>query len=126
MKVKTIQTNLAPKALGPYSQGIKADAFYYFSGQLGIDPKSNSLKEGFTEQVDQIMSNIDNLLQSQGLERKNVIKTTVFLTDLSNFGEINKAYNSFFAPPYPARSCVEIAALPLGAFVEIEVVAVAL
>ena len=123
MSIHVIATDLAPKALGTYSQGIKVKGLFYFSGQLGIDPQTQLLRESFMEQLEQIMHNIDGLLKSQNLQRKNIIKTTVFLTDLKNFSEVNSAYSKFFHDIYPARSCVEVSALPLGAFVEIEVIA---
>ncbi len=123
MSIQVITTELAPKAQGTYSQGVKADGFFYFSGQIGINPKTQLLKTSFTEQLEQIMDNIDGLLKSQNLQRKNIIKTTVFLTNLNNFKEINEAYSKFFNEVYPARSCVEVSALPLGALVEIEVIA---
>jgi 2-iminobutanoate/2-iminopropanoate deaminase len=118
-----ISTDKAPAAVGTYSQGVFHNGVYWFSGQIGLDPKSGEMQSGFDAQLSQIMQNIDGLLESQGLLRNNIIKTTIFMTDLAQFGKINDAYTSFFAAPYPARSTVQVSALPKGALVEIEVVA---
>lgn len=120
---KVVETNLAPAAVGTYSQGVVHAGVYYFSGQIGLDPVSGNLAEGFSLQLKQIMSNIDGLLKSQDLTREHIIKTTIFLTDLKNFGEVNTTYQDFFKAPYPARSTVEVSGLPKGALVEIEVIA---
>jgi 2-iminobutanoate/2-iminopropanoate deaminase len=121
--MKIIETELAPKAVGTYSQGVALDNTFYFSGQIGLDPQTMTLKEGFREQLDQILKNIDGLLESQSLTRKNIIKTSIFLVDLARFGEVNAAYEAYFSTPYPARSCVQVSALPKGAEIEIEVIA---
>lgn len=118
-----IDTDKAPAAVGTYSQGVVHNGVYYFSGQIGIEPKSGELQAGFSSQLRQIMKNIDGLLTSQGLQRENIIKTSIFLTDLNNFAEVNAAYVEFFNAPYPARSTVEVSKLPKGALVEIEVIA---
>lgn len=122
-KHKIIKTELAPKAVGTYSQGTIHNGVYYFSGQIGINPQTNEMSSDFDEQLSQIMKNIDGLLKSQNLTRENIIKTSIFLTDLNNFGKVNEAYIEFFKEPYPARSCIQAAALPKGALVEIEVLA---
>lgn len=118
-----VNTDLAPAAVGTYSQGVAVNGTYYFSGQIGIDPKTNNLVEGFAPQLNQVMKNIDGLLTSQGLTRENIVKTSIFLTDLGNFAAVNDAYVEFFKAPYPARSTVEVPKLPKGAVVEIEVIA---
>ena len=118
-----IKTDLAPEAVGTYSQGVKFNGVYYFSGQIGINPETNVMSESFDEQLAQIMKNIDGLLTSQNLKRENILKTTIFLQDLSDFDKVNRAYIEYFTEPYPARSCVQAAALPKGALVEIEVIA---
>ncbi|WP_286842669.1 RidA family protein [Idiomarina sp. UBA4206] len=118
-----ISTDLAPAAVGTYSQGVIVGDTYYFSGQIGIDPATGILADSFGAQLRQTLNNIDGLLKSQHLDRSNIIKTTIFLTDLNNFAAVNEAYKAFFKEPYPARSCVEASALPKGAVVEIEVLA---
>ncbi len=123
MNKKIIQTDLAPEAVGTYSQGVEYNGVLYFSGQIGLDPKTMELKESFEEQTEQILKNIDGLLESQGLTRENIIKTSIFLTDLAKFGSVNQAYIDYFKEPYPARSCVQVPALPKGALIEIEVIA---
>ncbi len=124
MKKAIVQTDLAPKAIGPYSQGVRVGDFFFFSGQIGLDPTSGELKKSFDEQLEQVLRNIDGLLKSEKLSHDSVIKSTIFMTDLAQFAKVNAAYESFFRPPYPARSTVQVAALPKGAVVEIEVIAV--
>lgn len=118
-----IKTDQAPAAVGTYSQGVIVNDTYYFSGQIGLDLKTMEMPSDFDDQLSLIMKNIDALLASQDLNRKNIFKTTIFLTSLSDFAKINAAYEAFFEQPYPARSCVEVSALPKGALVEIEVLA---
>ena len=120
---KIIDTDLAPKAVGTYSQGVKFGGVYYFSGQIGLDPKSGELQKTFDQQLAQVLSNVDGLLKSQNLTRDNILKTTIFMTDLNDFAKVNAAYTEFFKAPYPARSTVQVSALPKGAVVEIEVIA---
>lgn len=120
---KIITTDLAPSAVGTYSQGVEHNGVYYFSGQIGLDPQTMELKKTFTEQLDQILKNIDGVLKSQDLTRENIIKTTIFLTDLNDFTSVNTAYENYFTTPYPARSCMEVSGLPKGSIVEIEVIA---
>lgn len=123
MNKTIIKTDLAPEAVGTYSQGVEYNGTYYFSGQIGLDPKTMEMPSGFRPQLDQIMRNIDGLLKSQDLTRANIIKTSIFVTDLANFGEVNEVYTEYFSVPYPARSCLQVPALPKGALVEIEVIA---
>jgi len=118
-----IQTNNAPQAIGAYTQGVVFNQTYYFSGMLGINPDTKELENGFEPQLEQIMNNIDALLQSQNLSRNHIIKTTIFIKDLSNFAKVNSAYEKYFDQPYPARSCVEVKGLPKNADIEIEVIA---
>lgn len=119
-----VNTHKAPAAVGTYSQGVGINGTFYFSGQIGINPQSGLLLEGFNAQLNQIMENIDGLLESQEMTRDNIVKTSIFLTDLKNFALVNEAYISFFKSPYPARSTVEVSKLPKDALVEIEVIAV--
>ena len=123
MKKNFIKTDLAPAAVGTYSQGVEVEGTFYFSGQIGLNPEDMTMKDDFQSQMTQIMSNIDGLLKSQDLKRDNIIKTSIFVTDLANFGIVNDAYVEYFSEPYPARSCVQVPALPKGALVEIEVIA---
>jgi len=118
-----VQTNLAPTAVGTYSQGVEYNGAYYFSGQIGLDPKTGELAQTFSAQLKQVMQNIDGLLKACNISREHIIKTSIFLTDLANFGEVNAAYVEFFKAPFPARSTVQVSALPKGAQVEIEVIA---
>lgn len=121
---KIIATDKAPGAVGAYSQGIKHQGVIYFSGQIGLDPGTGSLKSGFESQLDQILKNIDGLLEDQQIDRSHIIKTTIFMTDLAEFSKVNAAYERYFKQPFPARSCVQVPALPKGALIEIEVIAV--
>lgn len=123
MSIKYIETDKAPAAVGTYSQGVEHNGTFYFSGQIGLDPKTMEMPATCEEQLDQILKNIDGLLESQNLKRTNILKTSIFITDLGNFGIVNKAYEEYFQAPYPARSCVEVPALPKGALIEIEVIA---
>lgn len=123
-KINIISTDKAPKAVGTYSQGTEFAGTYFFSGQIGLDPETMKLKEDFNGQLEQILKNVDALLTSVSLDRKNIIKTTIFLTDMNHFPLVNSAYEKYFQLPYPARSCVEVKGLPKGALIEIEVIAV--
>ena len=120
---KAIVTDKAPGAIGPYSQGIKIGNLYYFSGQLPIDPKTNIMPEGIKERTKQSLENIKGLLESVGLDLTHVVKTTVFLDNMEDFASMNEVYATYFKEPYPARSAVEVAKVPKGALVEIEVIA---
>ncbi len=120
---KAVVTDKAPGAIGPYSQGIKIGDFYYFSGQLPIDPKTNMMPEGIKEQTKQSLENVKGLLESVGLDLSHVVKTTVFLDNMDDFADMNEVYATYFKEPYPARSAVEVARVPKGALVEIEVIA---
>ncbi|OIQ19696.1 MAG: reactive intermediate/imine deaminase [Bacteriovorax sp. MedPE-SWde] len=123
MEKKIISTDKAPAAVGTYSQGVEWNGMILFSGQIGIDPATSVLVDGFEAQLDQVMKNIDGLLESQGITREHILKTSIFLTNLGEFSKVNIAYENFFEAPYPARSCVEVPNLPKGALVEIEVIA---
>jgi 2-iminobutanoate/2-iminopropanoate deaminase len=123
MQFRIINTDQAPEAVGTYSQGIEVDGTYYFSGQIGIDPVTNQMQPTIETQLNQILKNVNALLESEGLTPSNIVKSTIFLTDLNNFAAVNNAYTDFFQKPYPARSCVEVSKLPKDALVEIEVIA---
>ena len=126
MGKEIIATDKAPAAIGPYSQGVGAGGFIFFSGQIPLDPATGEIK-GVTaaEQAEQVMANIAAVLAAAGLGFEDVVKTTIFLTDLANFGTVNEIYGRRFAGDPPARSTVQVAALPRGAQVEIEVIAAA-
>jgi 2-iminobutanoate/2-iminopropanoate deaminase len=120
---KIIATDKAPAAVGTYSQGVFHNGVYYFSGQIGLDAKTGEMAQGFDAQLENVLKNIEGLLASQGITKENIIKTTIFMTDLAQFGKVNEAYTKFFTSPYPARSTVQVSALPKGAVIEIEVIA---
>jgi len=123
---KIISTFDAPAAIGPYSQGVRVGSTIYFSGQIPLDPKSGQIVSGGTDaQTKRVMANIGALLRAEGLTFENVAKTTIFLADLGDFQTVNEIYGSFFKQAPPARSTVQVAALPKGARVEIEVIAIA-
>lgn len=125
MEKRIVRCAEAPAAIGPYSQAVAAGGFLYLSGMLAIDPISGALVgEDAPAQAGQILKNIAALLKSEGLSAENVVKTTVFLTDLSAFGAVNAVYGETFAANPPARSCVEVGRLPKNALVEIECIAV--
>lgn len=113
----------APAAIGAYAQGIFAGDYLFTSGQLGIDPQTGALAEGVEGQAEQSMKNIGAILVSAGMSYANIVKTTVFIKNMSDFAAVNAVYGRFFSGAYPARSCVEVAALPKGGLVEIECVA---
>ena len=119
-----ISTDKAPAAIGPYSQGVKAGEFLFLSGQIALDPKTMTDVEGdAAAQAEQVMKNMKGALESQGLDYSDVVKTTVFIKDMNEFGRINEVYGRFFAKDAPARSCVEVARLPKDVLVEIEAIA---
>ncbi len=124
MMKQTIHTESAPKAIGPYVQAIKAGEMIFTSGQLGIDVGTGKLAEGIENQAHCAMRNLGAILAVAGAGYQNVLKTTIFVKDLGDFATVNKIYESYFAGQFPARSCVQVAALPLGGLVEIECVAV--
>lgn len=122
--MKAIHTDKAPAAIGPYSQAIEANGFVYASGQLPIDPATGNFPEGgVAAQTCQSILNAENILQAAGTDLKHVVKTTVYLADMADFGAMNEVYAQFFSEPYPARSAVAVKDLPKGALVEIEVLA---
>ena len=118
-----ISTNAAPAAIGPYSQAIAAGGMLYVSGMLGIDPATGVLEDSVTDQAERAFKNLAAVLRESGTDSSSVVKTTVFLTDLSFFAAVNEIYSEYFTAPYPARSCVEVKALPKGAKFEIEAIA---
>lgn len=126
MLKKQIQTNAAPAAIGPYSQAIEAGGFIFYSGQIPLDPGSGAIVEGgIAEQTRQVMANMAAVLEASGREFKHIVKTTIYLTDLSDFATVNEIYGEFFPHEPPARACVQVAALPKGSGVEIDWIAAA-
>jgi len=123
MKSK-IESKSAPAAIGPYSQGTVAGSTAYISGMLGIDPATGELKEGVEAQAEQALLNLEAVLKAAELTTASVVKTTVFLTDMNAFSLVNAVYSRHFSAPYPARSCVQVSALPKGGLFEIEAIAV--
>ncbi|HMQ52906.1 MAG TPA: RidA family protein [Anaerolineae bacterium] len=119
-----VSTPQAPAAIGPYSQAVKSGGFVFCSGQTPLDPATGQLVEGGIEvQTRQVMQNLSQVLAAAGSSFEQVVKTTIFLTNMADFAKVNAVYGSFFAAAPPARSTVQVAALPLGAAVEIEMIA---
>ena len=119
-----IATKNVPGAIGPYSQGIRANGFVFASGQIGLDPATGEfVKGGIVEQSRQALLNVKNVLEAAGSGLDKTVKTTVFLKDINDFAAMNAVYSEFFKTDCPARSAVQVAALPKGALVEIEVIA---
>ncbi len=123
---KIISTKDAPAAIGPYSQAVRSGDLLFCSGQISLDPKSGQIVPGdIAAQTRRVLDNIAAVLKAEGLTFENVIKTTIFLTDLGDFQTVNEIYASYFKQQPPARSTVQVSALPKGAKVEIEAIAVA-
>ena len=114
----------SPGAIGPYSQGIDLGNMIFFSGQIPLNPQTGEMPEGIEAQAKQALENVKGLLESQGLDFSHVVKTTVFLDNMDDFNTVNGIYAQYFVEPYPARSAVEVAKLPKGALIEVEVIAV--
>lgn len=122
---RAVETPAAPRALGPYSQGVAAGELVFCAGQVGLDPATGKLVPGgIAAETARVLENLGAVLAAAGLSLADVVKTTVFLADLVEFGAMNEVYGRHFTPPYPARATVQVAALPAGARVEIEAVAV--
>ncbi|HIV80497.1 MAG TPA: RidA family protein [Candidatus Avanaerovorax faecigallinarum] len=120
---KTIMAKDAPAAVGPYVHAVQAGNLLYASGQLGLVPETGELPEGIVAQTKQSLDNVGAVLRAAGYDYKDVIKTTVFIDNMDDFGTVNEIYATYFTGETPARSCVEVAKLPKGALVEVEVVA---
>ena len=124
MKRQIVATDAAPKAIGPYSQAVWAGDTLFCAGQIPLDPASGNLVAGgVIEQTTRVLENIKGLLKSQNLDFGNVVKATVFLSDMNNFAAMNEVYGRYFTNDFPARSTVQVARLPKDALVEIEVIA---
>ena len=121
--MKVVSTEKAPAAIGPYSQARIAGGLVYTSGQIGIIPETGAVAEGLEAQAHQVFKNLTELLKAAGSDMSKVVKTTVFIKDMNDFAAINAIYAQYFAEPYPARSCVEVARLPKDVLVECELIA---
>ena len=121
--MRTIHSEFAPQPIGPYSQGIEVDGFIFLSGQVGLNPKTGELLNGLVEQTDQVMENISSLLKSASLSFSHIVKSTVYLKDIKDFSEFNKTYTKYFKENPPARTTIEVSALPRNALVEIDIIA---
>jgi len=124
MAKKIVNSPKAPAAVGPYSHSVVAGNIQFISGQLGLEPETGKLKETVEEQTIQAFANLKAILDEAGMDFSNIVKTTVFLQNMSDFASVNKIYAEYFPSNPPARSCVEVAKMPLGGLFEIEAIAV--
>lgn len=122
--MKVISTDKAPAAIGPYSQAIEVNGMVYASGQIPVNPATGEIPEGVEAQAKQALTNLTNLLAEAGSSIEKVVKTTVFIKNMEDFGKINEIYAEYFTGTYPARSCVEVARLPKDVLLEIEAIAI--
>lgn len=123
--IKVINTDKSPAAIGPYSQGIKVDNLIFVSGQMPIDPNTGEIVDGtIKDQTARVIENLKAILEGAGSTLDNVVKTTVFIKDMNEFGNINEVYASYFTKTKPARSCVEVARLPKDVDIEMEAIAI--
>ena len=123
MMLNPVETALAPAAVGPYSQGIALDNLVFSSGQLPMNPETKTMPADIAEQARQSLANVKAVLEAAGSGMDKVVKVNIFLTNMADFARVNEVYAQFFKLPFPARSCVAVTALPLGAGLEIEAVA---
>ncbi len=123
MTKNSINTDQAPAAIGPYSQAIKLNNFLFVSGQIPVNPLTQQIPSSIEEQTHQVMKNIEAILVKAGLSWNHLVKTTIFLTDMNDFGKVNEIYASYFSDLFPARECVQVAALPKNVSIEISVIA---
>ncbi len=120
----TIFSHSAPRAIGPYSQAIRKGDLLYLSGQIPLNPETGSMIDGgIEEQTRQVLRNISAILEEAGYEREEVLKATIYLKSLADFHIVNSLYGEYFSAPFPARSCIEVSALPKDALIEIELIA---
>lgn len=122
MSKQAISTTEAPSAIGPYSQAVATDGLLFASGQLHVDPSSGLLTGDISERTHQCLKNLQAVAKAAGCTLNDAVKVTVFLTDMADFKAVNAVYAEYFAEPYPARSAVQVAALPLGGTIEIEAI----
>ena len=122
-KIQPVNTDKAPQAIGPYSQAVKAGSFAFLSGQIPLDPKTMALVDGgITEQTHQVFKNLSAVIEASGATVADVVKLTIYLTDLAEFPTVNEIMAGYFSEPYPARATIEVSALPKGAMVEVDAV----
>lgn len=121
---KVISTDKAPGAIGPYSQAIEVNGMVFTSGVIPVDPATGVIPEGVEAQATQAFTNLTNLVEASGAAMSQVVKTTVFIKEMNDFGKINEIYAKFFKEPYPSRSCVEVARLPKDVLLEVEAIVV--
>ena len=121
--MQSVMTLKAPGAMGPYSQAILMNNTMFISGQLGIEPNSGNLVEGFEAQTNQVFANIKAILDAVGMGFSNIVKCSVFLKDLNDFAVMNEIYGRYFSAPYPAREAIQVARLPKDGLIEISVIA---
>ena len=122
MQIRTIATDKAPAAIGPYSQAVRAGSLLFCSGQIPLCPDGEMVEGGIVEQARQVMTNLQAVIAAAGAGMDQVVKTTIYLVDLANFAQVNEIYGSYFAENPPARATVQVAALPKGAQVEIDAI----
>jgi 2-iminobutanoate/2-iminopropanoate deaminase len=124
MAKKSITTDAAPSAIGPYSQAIQSENLVFCSGQIPLDPSTGTLVSGtIKDETHQVMKNLMAILEAAGCQAEDVVKTTIFLKDMNHFADVNEVYGSYFQAPFPARACVEVAKLPKDVRVEIDAIA---
>ena len=121
---KVISTTNAPAAIGPYSQAIEVNGMVFASGQIPVNPATGEIPEGIEAQAEQVLTNVKNLLAAAGASMEQVVKTTVFIQNMDDFGKVNEIYSTYFTGAFPARSCVEVARLPKDLLIEVEVTAI--
>ena len=125
MEKEQVITDRAPEAIGPYSQGVKIGRYVFLSGQIPIDPATGDLVTGsIAEQARQVLTNLKAVVEESGATMNDIVKTTVYITDILLFGDVNEVYADFFRKPYPARATVQVSGLPRGVDIEIDAVAV--
>lgn len=122
--MRSVSTGSAPAAIGPYSQAVECNGMVFVSGQLPVDPMTGEMPDTPAEQARRALENVRAIVESSGCTMADCVKVTIYLTDLSAFAQVNEVYKEFFAEPYPARSCIEVSAVPKGAMLEIDAIAI--
>lgn len=122
--MRSVSTGSAPAAIGPYSQAVECNGVVFVSGQLPVDPMTGEMPDTPAEQARRALENVRAIVESSGCTMADCVKVTIYLTDLSAFAQVNEVYKEFFAEPYPARSCMEVSAVPKGAMLEIDAIAI--